>query len=50
MTTLIGFCLVALCAVPIAVIGWIILKLKSGKEPEYQTEHEFDAAEFWERK
>ena len=39
--------LIALCVLAIAFIGWIIRKLREGDEPEIETEHDWDAAQFW---
>jgi len=50
MNTLIGILLVSLCALAVAFIGWIVRKLKAGSEPEYESEHEWNTAKFWERK
>lgn len=42
--------LIALCVLAIAFIGWLVSKLREGDEPESETEHDWDAARFWERK
>ncbi len=42
--------LIALCVLAIAFIGWLVSKLREGDEPEIETEHDWDAAQFWERK
>ena len=42
--------LIALCVLAIAFIVWLVFKLKAGNEPEYESEHEWNTAKYWERR
>ncbi len=44
------FILIALCVLAIAFIVWIIRKLREGNEPEYESEHDWNTAKYWERR
>jgi hypothetical protein len=53
MTTLIGFCLVAGVALFVAFMRRTLTKFiawKMSREPEIETEHDWDAAEFLENR
>jgi hypothetical protein len=42
--------LISLCVLAVSFIVWLVFKLREGDEPEIETEHDWDAAQFWERK
>lgn len=51
MNTLIGLFLIAGIAGFIAFIGYLVRKFMAWTdEPEIETEHDFDLAQYWERK